>query len=280
MNGWADGLQNAMQYIEDNITNELYIADIAAKAYVSAFHFQRIFSALCGYTVGEYIRNRRLALAGEELSTGGARVIDIALKYGYDSPDSFTRAFTKFHGISPSAAKEKGARLKAFAPVRIKLTLEGGIMTEYKIVEKASFTVIGVARSFSMDSSYAEIPKFWQEHYSNGGGEKIKGMFGVCMDSNGRNFDYLIADCYSPFADIPQGCTARTLPAGTWAIFPCRGALPKALQDVNTAIWSEWLPNCKEYKLAGNYNIEAYFMPTSENPEDTYSEIWVPIEKV
>lgn len=280
VNGWADGLQNAMQYIEDNITNELHIADIAAKAYVSAFYFQRIFSALCGYTVGEYIRNRRLALAGEELSAKNAKIIDIALKYGYDSPDSFTRAFAKFHGISPSAAKEKGARLKAFAPVRIKLTLEGGIMTEYKIVKKEAFTLIGMAQSFNSDSSYEEIPKFWQEHYRSDNSQKIMGMFGLCMDGDGKNFNYLIADCYSPSADIPQGCTAKTIPAGTWAVFPCRGALPKSLQTVNTAIWSEWLPNCKEYKLAGNYNIEAYFMPTSENPEDTYSEIWVPIEKV
>lgn len=160
MNGWADGLQSAMQYIEDNLTEELQITDIAAKANVSPFYFQRIFSALCGFSVGEYIRNRRLALAGEELSAKNAKIIDIALKYGYDSPDSFTRAFTKFHGVSPSAAKENGAELKAFAPVRIKLTLEGGIMTEYKIVKKEAFTLIGMAQSFNSDSSYEEIPKF------------------------------------------------------------------------------------------------------------------------
>lgn len=114
MNGWIEGIQNAIRYIEDNLTEELCIADISAKAYVSPFHFQRIFSVLCGFTVGEYIRQRRLSLAGEELSAGNMRVIDIAVKYGYDSQDSFSRAFTRFHGISPSAAKEKGARLKTF----------------------------------------------------------------------------------------------------------------------------------------------------------------------
>lgn len=280
MNGWTEGIQSAVQYIEDNITEELLIEDIAAKAYVSAFHFQRIFGVLCGFTVGEYIRCRRLALAGQELSAQGAKVIDTALKYGYDSPDSFTRAFTKFHGISPSAAKEKGAMLKAFAPLRIKLTLEGGTMMEYKIVEKAAFTVVGKARSFNTETSYSEIPKFWNEHYQTGGGEVIKGMFGACMDSDGTNFEYLIADCYMPWNDIPEGCVTRTIPAGTWAVFPCRGALPKALQDVNTKIWSEWLPNCKEYKLTGNYNIEAYLTPPQPNPDDTYSEIWVPVEKL
>ena len=136
MNGWAEGIQSAIQYIEDNLTEELEIEDIAAKAYVSAFYFQKIFSCLCGFTVGEYIRNRRLTLAAQELSADGAKVIDVAMKYGYDSPDSFTRAFTKFHGISPSAAKEKGAELKAFAPLRIKLTLEGGTTMEYKSLKK------------------------------------------------------------------------------------------------------------------------------------------------
>ncbi len=279
MNGWTEGIQNAVQYIEDNLTEDLQIEDIAAKAYVSPFHFQRIFSVLCGFTVGEYIRSRRLTLAAQELSLSDNKVIDIAVKYGYDSQDSFTRAFTKFHGISPSSAKECGAELRAFAPLRIKLTLEGGTMTEYKIVEKAAFTVMGRSRSFCTESSYEEIPKFWQEHYQTGGGNVVKGMFGVCMDSDGRNFEYFIADCYMPWNEVPEGYTTKVIPAGTWAVFPCKGALPKALQDVNTKIWSEWLPNCKEYRLAGNYNIEVYLTPPQPDPNDNYSEIWVPVEK-
>lgn len=147
MIGWIEGIQNAIEYIEENLTEELNIQDIAEKACVSAFHFQRIFNILCGFTVGEYIRGRRLSIAAEELSKADAKVIDVALKYGYDSPDSFTRAFTKFHGISPSAAKLKGAKLKSFARLRIKLTLEGGTMLEYKIVEKAQFTIMGKVRT-------------------------------------------------------------------------------------------------------------------------------------
>lgn len=276
MNGWADGIQSAVQYIEDNLTDELNIEDIAAKAYVSSFHFQRIFSVLCGFTVGEYIRSRRLTLAAQELSVDNAKVIDIAVKYGYDSPDSFARAFTKFHGLSPSAAKEKGANLKSFAPVRIKLTLEGGTMTEYKIVEKAAFTVMGRSRMFNTETSYAEIPKFWQEHMQDGGSKIVCGMYGVCLDGDGKNFEYLIADNYIPWNEVPEGYVTKVIPAGTWAVFPCK---LKTLQDVNTKIWSEWLPNCKEYKLSGNYNIEMY-TPPCENPEDSYSEIWVPVEKI
>ncbi len=279
MNGWAESIQSAVEYMESNLAGELSVKDIAAKAYVSEFYFQRIFSALCGITLGEYIRCRRLTLAGEELSSSDVRVIDVALKYGYESPDSFAKAFTKFHGISPSAAKEKGASLKHFAPIKIKLKLEGGNMLEYKIVKKPAFTVMGRSRRFNSDTSYTEIPKFWTEHFSTGGGEFVCGMYGVCLDADGKDFDYMIADNYMPQKEIPEGYEARTIPAGEWAIFPCRGECPKALQDVNTRIWSEWLPSCKEYTLAGNYSLEMYAYAPSEKPEDTYSEIWIPVIK-
>lgn len=279
MNSWNEGITNAVSYIEENLDKELNIEDIAAKAYVSSFHFQRIFSVLCGFTVGEYIRCRRLTLAAQELASGEEKVIDIALKYGYDSPDSFARAFARFHGVPPSAAKQKGIRLNAFAPLKIKLTLEGGTMLEYKIVEKAQFTVMGRSRMFNSDTSYEEIPKFWTEHMQSGESKVVCGMYGICLDGDGKNFEYLIADNYLPRSEVPEGYVTKVIPAGTWAVFPCRGALPKALQDVNTKIWSEWLPSCKSYKLAGNYNVEMY-TPPCENPDDTYSEIWVPVEKI
>ena len=105
-------------------------------------------------------------------------------------------------------------------------------------------------------------------------------MFGVCIGGDGKNFEYLIADNYLPWNEVPDGYTTKVIPAGAWAVFPCRGALPKALQDVNTEIWSQWLPNCKEYKLTGNYNLEVYLTPPQPNPEDNYCEIWLPVEKV
>ena len=279
MNGWNEGITNAVSYMEENLDKKLDIQEIADKAFVSAFYFQKIFHVLCGFTVGEYIRNRRLTLAAQELASTDARVIDVALKYEYDSPDSFARAFTRFHGITPSAARQKGARLNSFAPLKIKLTLEGGTMLEYKVVEKAQFTVMGKSRKFNTDTSYEEIPQFWNAHMKDGESRKIRGMYGICLDGDGKDFEYLIADNYIPWDEVPMGCTTRVIPAGTWAIFPCRGALPEALQDINTKIWSEWLPSCKAYKLAGNYNIEMY-TPPCENPKDNYSEIWVPVEKI
>lgn len=277
MNSLSEGIENALSYIEDNLAGELKTEDIAAQAYLSPFYFQKLFHVLCGITLGEYIRNRRLACAAQELSSRDTKVIDIALKYGYESPDSFAKAFTKFHGITPSAAKEKGAGIKSYAPLRIKLSLEGGKMLEYKIVEKAAFTAVGAAKNFNSDTSYAEIPKFWQE-FMSGDRKGICGAFGICLDVDGKNFTYLIADLYQPWNDIPEGCTTKTFEGGLWAVFPCRGALPNALQSVNTQIWSEWLPSLKGYKLGGNYDIEVY-APPAEKPEDTYSEIWIPLVK-
>lgn len=279
MNGWNEGIANAIAYIEDNLTENIDINQIADSAHVSSFYFQKIFHVLCGFTVGEYIRNRRLTLAAQELCSTHVKVIDIALKYGYDSPDSFARAFIGFHGITPSTAKEQGSKLNSFAPLKIKLTLEGGTMLEYKIVEKAQFTVMGKSRRFNTETSYDEIPKFWREHMQSNESKVVCGMYGICMDFDGKSFDYLIADNYIPWNEVPKGYETKVIPAGTWAIFPCHGALPKALQDVNTKIWSEWVPSCKAYKLAGNYNIELY-TPPCENPNENYNEIWVPVEKV
>lgn len=275
-----DGIGNAIAYIEDNLTAELEIREIAKRACVSPFYFQRIFAALCGMGVGEYIRCRRLTLAAEALLSSDAKVIDIAAKFGYESPDSFNRAFQRFHGVSPSAARKQGAALRAFAPLKIKLTLEGGNMLEYKIVEKPQFTVVGLAKMFNPETSYQEIPKFWHEVMGMEH-SPVCGMYGICLDldKDDKEFEYLIADNYIPWEEIPEGCKAVVIPASAWAVFPCRGPLPQTLQDVNTRMWSQWLPNCRNYRLAANLNIEMYAPPTAD-PADTYTEIWLPVEKI
>ena len=270
-------IQNALTYIEENLTEELEIRDIAKKAFLSPFYFQRIFGVMCGISVGEYIRGRRLSLAGEELARSDAKVIDIAAKYGYDSPDSFNRAFQRFHGISPSAAKKAGARLISFAPVKIKQTVEGIHMMEYRIVEKPQFTVMGVSRKFHLETSYQQIPEYWTEMFSHPD-FPLMGVYGICIDDNGADgeFDYWIADNYIPWQEIPAGCKSLVIPGGTWAVFPCK---LKTLQDTNTQMWQEWLPNCREYKLSGSYNLEVYGPPCKEDQGETYVELWLPVEK-
>ena len=272
MTDLKEGIEIAIRFIEENICDELDILGISKKAYISPFYFQKIFHGLCGCTVGEYIRSRRLSLAGEELSTSDVKVIDVALKYGYDSPDSFARAFTKFHGINPSLARQNGVKLKSFAPIRLKSTLEGGTLMEYKIVEKSAFTIMGRCRRFKAEDAYVKVPDFWGEHYATGGGEIVMGMFGACIDGDGKEFDYLIADLYFPWKEIPTGYETRTFEAGTWAVFHYQGECPKALQDLNTKIFGEWLPNSKEYELAANYNFEFYI-------SETEGEIWLPVKE-
>jgi AraC family transcriptional regulator len=270
-------IQNALTYIEENLTEELEIRDIAKKAFLSPFYFQRIFGVMCGISAGEYIRGRRFSLAGEELARSDAKVIDIAAKYGYDSPDSFNRAFQRFHGISPSAAKKAGARLISFAPVKIKQTVEGIHMMEYRIVEKPQFTVMGVSRKFHPETSYQQIPEYWTEMFSHPD-FPLMGVYGICIDDNGADgeFDYWIADNYIPWQEIPAGCKSMVIPGGTWAVFPCK---LRSLQDTNTRMWQEWLPNCREYKLSGSYNLEVYSPPCKEDQGETYVELWLPVEK-
>ena len=277
MKDWIEGFQASIDFMEQNLTEPLEIETIAGRAAMSPFYYQRIFGALCGMTVGDYIRARRMTLAAQELAGSSAKVIDVAIKYGYDSPDSFAKAFQRFHGVTPSQAREPGAPLRSFAPLHIKITLEGGSMLDYRIMEKAPFTIVGMKRKFNSETSYQEIPKFWKEWMTDSKG--LKGMFGFCQDMDGKMFDYWIADLYIPWEDMPEGCETCQIPGGLWAEFVCRGALPKSLQSVNTQIWSEWLPALNGYELAGNYNLEVY-SPPAENPDDDVNYIWVPLRKL
>lgn len=146
---WIMGLQKAIDYIEEHLTEEIDYEKVAAESFSSSYHFQRVFSILCGYTLGEYIRLRRLTLAGAELANSKEKVIDIALKYGYDSPDSFTKAFQKFHSITPSEARTNGRMLKSFSRLSIRISLEGGSTMNYRIEEKDEMILTGYKGRFA-----------------------------------------------------------------------------------------------------------------------------------
>ena len=267
-----EGIQAALDYVEANLTEDIDVHDVAARAYVSAFHFQRIFSSLCGVPLGEYIRRRRLTQAAQELLRG-AKVIDTAMKYGYDSPDSFARAFRRFHGVLPSQAGQPGVTLVSFAPMKINLK-EGGTMMEYKVVQKPAFTVVGYKKQFNNETSYQEIPKWWEEMQSQQ--SAVMGQFGVCIDTDGKLFDYLIADLYQPWQDVPEGCVTHAIPGSMWAVFPCTLG---TLQSTNTRMWRDWLPASTEYKLAGGYNLEFYYELNEADPPSSGVELWLPIVK-
>lgn len=281
---WTKAISAAIEYIESNLTEDISAEDVARQVNISSFYFQKGFSLLCGCTVMEYIRSRRLALAAGEL-THGAKVVDTAIKYCYDSPDSFAKAFYRFHGATPSMVQKNSTMIKAFAPLKITLTLKGGYTMDYRIVKKDSFTVLGAMKKFSYENATTDIPLFWDEHYQKGNGKYVGGMFGVCIDGEMRNsdFDYLIADIYNPAVDIPDGFVTKTIPAFTWAVFPIKGAMPDALQDVNKKIFSEWLPALGDYDIAAGYSVEMYDdpkqYPKGTEDENYYSEIWIPVKK-
>ncbi|MBR3341822.1 MAG: AraC family transcriptional regulator [Clostridiales bacterium] len=275
MQGWIEGFQESIDYIEENLSEALDIEKIARKAALSPFYYQRIFGAVCGMSVGDYIRARRMTLAAQRLTSTEEKVIEVALAYGYDSPDSFAKAFGRFHGITPSQAREPGTRLRSLAPMRIKLTMDGGNMLEYSITEKAPFTIVGVKRRFNSDTSYQEIPKYWEEWMQQGEKRPVMGTFGVCVDMIGKNFDYWIADLYFPWEENPEGCETRVIPGSLWAQFPCT---LETLQAVNTKIWSEWLPSLRGYQLAEDCEIEVY-LPSEDGSGEIKTAIWVPLKK-
>ena len=220
--GWMESIADAIQYIEEHITDELTVDMIAKHVNISSFYFQKGFAMLCGFTISEYIRNRRLALTGNDLATGNERIIDIAIKYGYDSPDSFTRAFSRFHGVTPTAARKNKVMLKSFAPLKIKLSLEGGYLMDYKIEKKDAFTVIANAKTFPYEGAKEAVPQFWQEHFKTGKGKYICGVYGINIDEKmgNDNFEYLIADPFEEGREVPEGLVTRTIPELTWAVFP------------------------------------------------------------
>lgn len=280
---WMKIIGDSIQHIEDHLTEELSADGIAQAVNVSPFYFQRGFSMLCGCTVGEYIRARRLTRAGADLLDSSDSVLDIALRYGYDSPDSFTKAFTRFHGVSPSAARRDKVIPKSFAPLKIRFSLEGGYFMDCKIMKKDAFTVLADAKTFPYEGAKALIPQFWQEHFASGKGASVCGKFGINIDEKMgmESFEYLIADDYDPQKPIPEGFVTRTIPAFTWAVFPCRGAMPEAVQKVNEAIYTEWLPGTKDYKFAAGYCVEFYDDPSKypkgTEDENYYCEIWIPV---
>ncbi len=282
---WAEAIGEAVKFMESHITENITMYEVAKQVNISPFYFQKGFSILCGYSIAEYIRNRRMALAGEELITSNITVMELAMKYGYDSPDSFTKAFSRFHGSTPLAVRKNKSMIKTFAPLKLTISLKGGYRMDYKIIKKEAFTVLGASKEFSYENAKQEVPLFWQEHYSSGRGNYVGGMFGINIDPQMGNetFEYLIADIYNPALDIPEGLIVKTIPALTWAVFPCRGALPDSLEDVNTKIFSEWLPALQDYEFAAGYCVEMYDAPDKypggTNDENYYTEIWIPVKK-
>ncbi|QCR34039.1 AraC family transcriptional regulator [Lysinibacillus sp. SGAir0095] len=286
---WVDSIQKAIDYMENHLLDvDLSIEQIAKACNSSAFHFQRTFSILTDITVGDYIRRRRLTLAAQDLVNTNDKIIDIAYKYGYETPESFAKAFRKQHKLSPMEARKKLGPLQSYNRLVIKIKLEGALPMNYKIIEKESFQVVGVKRTYNYKNgeNLSEIPQFWSDVHSDGTNDQlinlnngdIQGILGVCTveeneKQNGK-MDYWIATAHR--GETPNGIDSYEIPASKWVIFEVHGAMPHAMQDTWKKIYSEWFPS-NPYKPAGTAELEVYTNEDASKP-DYYSEIWIPIK--
>jgi len=283
---WTAVLKQAIDYMEEHLLDDITVEAVAENVSVSNFYFQKGFKIMTGYTIGEYIRNRRLYMAALDVLKGNEKIIDIAYKYGYDTPESFSKAFNRFHGVSPIHLIGQSYKLKIFQPLIISISIKGGNVMDFTIDKMGAFKVVGMERTFQYDSAYEAIPKFWNEYCqkymdklcSLEGNCNI-GKYGINIDENMqmKEFRYLIAGDYNG-GDVPEGFDVVEIPAMTWAKFRCVGPMPSALQSVNTRIFKEWLPNNNQYDIAAGYNVEMYSMGDTK-ATDYVSEIWIPIKK-
>ena len=274
---WVRTINDAIEYMEDHLTAEITLSDIARHVNLSAFHFQRAFSLLTEMSPAEYIRKRRLSQAGADLMSGG-KVIDVSMKYGYDSPESFTKAFTRFHGVSPAQVK-KGSPIQFMNRFTVQITIEGGCIMEYTIKKWEAMDLLVHAKDFHAETSEGEIPKFWDEYYANEALRKIPGYLGVCAQpkTDGDEFRYGIGCKASDVEGIPEGFEIIHIPAYTWAVFKCVGPMPGAIQAMWERIYKEWLP-VSDYELIPDYDIENY-LPGDPSSRDYVSEICIPVRK-
>lgn len=292
---WTQSLRSAIEYIEIHLLKPIDIEGTAKAAHISALYLKKAFKVMTGYSIEEYVRFRRLYLAALDVVAGREKVIDLSLKYGYETPESFSKAFCRFHGVSPTRLRENPKMIRTFLPFRITVSIKGGDDIDYVVDKMGGFKVIGFERVCKTEKSFSELPGFWDEvrnkyfhisQRSNCGQSAIEkvindcnvGEYAVCFDDEEQKYCcYLIAGRYSG-QEIPEGMKVYNVPEQEWAKFRCVGPMPGAMQVIYRKIFREWLPGNLEYEIAMGCNIEWY--SKGNNWESDYeSEIWIPVKR-
>lgn len=300
---WVTGIQKAIDYIEAHLTDDggIDYEIVAQQSFSSSYHFQRVFSTLCGYTLGEYIRNRRLTLAGAELASGKIKVIDAALKYGYESPDSFSKAFQKFHGITPSQARTNDAVLKSFSRLVLKISLEGGSTMDYRIELKEEMVLTGYKQHFT--GTPAERSKWEKDFYISTRANQyiLKGLahdcdtqYNVMTNFSDEGYDFYIASKLNDWTtnnlhnELGEEESKRfekiIVPKQLYLILEtARTRYPTMIfEDVRYKAVTEWLPS-SDYELANapELSVTHWFFEHGNDfvNNSRYIELWIPIEK-
>lgn len=277
---WITGLNKTMDYIEAHLSGEIDYEQLARLACCSSYHYQRMFAYMAGVSLGEYIRRRRMSVAAADLQ-GGEKVLEVALKYGYQSPTAFNRAFQSVHGLPPSALRETGASVKAFPPLHFTITIKGVEQMEYRIEKRGPFRVVGVSTAIDkdMEKNFDKIPLFWGQAAADGVIEKLAGMMdaqpmgilGVCACTGEEEWRYWIAA-----ASTRQDAALEefTVPAATWAVFPGSGT-NQSIQELERRVLTEWLPS-SGYEYGNAPDIEVYL---NADPQNSKYEVWIPVVK-
>jgi AraC family transcriptional regulator len=279
---WIDRLNNAVNYIEENIKETINLEEVAKIACCSTYHFQRMFAYIADIPLSEYIRRRRMSLAAVDLQSSNEKVIDISLKYGYNSPTAFNRAFKNVHNISPSQAREEGIILKAFPPISFKITIKGDSEMNYRIEKKDSFRIVGVSEPLEteIEKNFEIVPKMWGTAAMNGTIPRLAammdglpmGLLGVSSCNESDNWKYYIAVASSK--PIENDLEEYIVPSSTWAIFSGEGT-NQSIQELEKRIVTEWLPT-SGYEYGNAPDIEVYL---NADPEHAKYEVWIPVVK-
>ena len=277
-------LNDAMAYIEAHITDDLALADVSSVTAYSPYHFGRLFYYIADVPMSEYIRRRKLSLAAMALQSSDIKVIDLAVLYGYDSADSFTRAFSKQHGVPPSAARQPGVHLTIFPPLTFQIKIEGVQAMNWRIEEREAFEVLGIERYFRNDAK--EISAFWSEVNADGSCERLAervgrgDLMGMCgnMEAGAVGFMYMICHHAPPGCDT-TGFTVAQVPAATWAIFRSdekkKPPYGKEIARLFRRAYTEWLPSSGYERIPGP-DFEVY---SHTDNGKFYEEYWIPVKR-
>ncbi|MFE9635111.1 GyrI-like domain-containing protein [Streptomyces sp. NPDC006463] len=251
-----EGLNQAMDHVEARLDGAIDIAELARVAVTSEYHFRRLFSALAGMPLSEYIRRRRLTVAGAEVLAGERTLLDIAVRYGYGSGESFARAFRAMHGVGPGEARQAGAALQSQPRMSFRLVVEGSSSMQYKVVEKDAFKVVGKKARVPLvhEGANPAIAEFIRgiapdtvRRITGLSDQDPEGIVSVSDDldpsrAEGTELDYYHA-VVTGAADVPQDLDELHVPAGTWAVFENSGPFPQALQYLWRDVFTQWFPS-------------------------------------
>lgn len=278
---WMERLNDAIRYIEDHLTDDVDYEQLGKIACCSSYHFQRMFTYMAGIPLSEYIRRRKMSLAAVDLQGTGMKIVDVAGKYGYQSPTAFNRAFRSVHGIAPSAVKNEGVSVKSFPPITFKITVKGVEEMNYRIETKEAFRIVGVSVPLQKDieKNFAVIPQKWQEISTDGTLQRLIGMMdtppmgvlGISTCNDTEPWRYYIAVSTS---QEKGELSEYIVPQATWAVFPGEGT-NESIQELERRIVTEWLPT-SGYEYGNAPDVEVYLNP---DPQNAKYEVWIPVVK-